>query len=287
VNTVTAGKWIRSDKQLARERLIRKRNRRRAALASASTVVVLGVAVAAAVSSPGWERVQETFFSWSDAKASFPEIARSFWLNVKLFMVAEPIILAVGLAVAIVRGTRSAYLFPLRALAVIYTDLFRGVPTLLVVFLIGFGLPALRLQGIPSGLYWLALIALVLSYGAYVAEVFRAGIASVHPSQRLSARARGLTESQAMRHVVLPQAVRNVVPPLLNDFVSLQKDTALVATIGLVDALNQANIYASTNFNYTPYVVAAMFFVALTVPLARLTDWLARRAAARQHGGVA
>jgi polar amino acid transport system permease protein len=201
-------------------------------------------------------------------------------------MVAEPIILAVGLAVAIVRGTRSAYLFPLRALAVLYTDLFRGVPTLLVVFLIGFGLPALRLQGIPSGLYWLALIALVLSYGAYVAEVFRAGIASVHPSQRLSARARGLTESQAMRHVVLPQAVRNVVPPLLNDFVSLQKDTALVATIGLVDALNQANIYASTNFNYTPYVVAAMFFVALTVPLARLTDWLARRAAARQHGGV-
>ena len=133
MNTVTAGKWIRSDKQLARERLIRKRNRRRAALASASTVVVLGVAVAAAVSSPGWERVQETFFSWSDAKASFPEIARSFWLNVKLFMVAEPIILAVGLAVAIVRGTRSAYLFPLRALAVTRihrSSLFPELPTM-------------------------------------------------------------------------------------------------------------------------------------------------------------
>ncbi len=250
-----------------------------------STAVLLGLLCWLIVSSPGWPSVQQTFFSWKDAKASFPEIARGFVVNIELFMAAEVLILVVGLLVALLRGTRSAVMFPLRAMAVLYVDLFRGVPTLLLVYLVGFGLPALRLQGVPVDAFRLGLIALTLSYGAYVAEVIRAGIESVHPDQRAAARSLGLSEGQTTRSVVLPQAVRRVVPPLLNDFVSLQKDTALIAVLGLTpaEALRQANVYTSFHFNYTPLLVAAVFFVALTVPLARLTDWLGHRALARQQ----
>ena len=235
------------------------------------------------VQSPGWDRVQETFFSWEDAKAAWPAIIDGFWVNVKLFLLAEPLILLLGLVVALARGSRSPVLFPIRVLSVAYTDLFRGVPTLLVVFLVVFGLPALRLQGVPDDPFWLGLIALTLSYGAYVAEVIRAGIESVHPSQRAAARSLGLSQGQTMRAVVLPQALRRVAPPLLNDFISLQKDTALVAAAGVVEALREAQIYASFNFNYTPYLVTAVLFIALTIPLARITDWLGRRALHRQQ----
>jgi polar amino acid transport system permease protein len=175
---------------------------------------------------------------------------------------------------------------PVRMIAIGYTDLFRGLPTILVVFLVCFGVPALQLQGVTTSLFWLALVALVLSYGAYVAEVFRAGIESVHPSQVASATALGLSNAQTLRHVVVPQAVRRVLPPLLNDFVSLQKDTALVATVGLLDALGTASDAANYSFNFTPYLVAAALFVALTVPLARLTDWLGRRAMQRERAGA-
>ncbi len=185
------------------------------------------------------------------------------------------------------RSTTSPALFPLRAVAVVYTDVFRGIPTILLVFLLAFGVPALQLTGVTTSLFWLALIALVLSYGAYVAEVFRSGIESVHPSQVASARSLGLSEAQAMRHVVLPQAVRRVVPPLLNDFVSLQKDTALAGSVGVFEALFAARDYANFNFNYTPYVVTAVLFIALTVPLARFTDWLGRRTPRRMYGGGA
>jgi polar amino acid transport system permease protein len=242
------------------------------------------------VTSPGWERVQETFFSWDDAKASFPKIARGFVVNIKLFMVSEVFILILGLLLALVRGTTSPLLFPARAVAIVYVDLFRGIPTLLLVYLVGVGIPALNLQGAPTEIFWLGVIALTLSYSAYVAEVIRAGIESVHPSQRQAARSLGLTQSQTMRTVVLPQALRRVAPPLLNDFISLQKDTALVAVLGLVpaEALREANIYTSFNFNYTALVVTAVFFVLLTIPLARLTDYLGNRAIKRQHaGGVA
>ena len=256
-------------------------------VASASTVVAVVVIGWVLASSPGWSRVQASFFSWQDAKDSLPEIASAFVLNIKLFLVAEPLILLLGLLVAVTRGLRAPVTFPLRVLAIVYTDVFRGGPTLLVIFLICYGLPALRLRGIPNDLFWLGLIALVLSYGAYVAEVFRAGIESVHPSQQASARSLGLSQTQALRYVVLPQAVRRVVPPLLNDFISLQKDTALVAAVGLVEALRQANIYASFNFNFTSYLVAAAFFVVLTVPLARLNDVLAARAQRRRVGGAA
>jgi polar amino acid transport system permease protein len=243
---------------------------------------VLGFVV---VSSPGWPTVRETFFSASHAKQAFPTILDGFWINVKLFLVAEPLILLLAIMVAVVRSTTAPALFPLRALAVLYTDLFRGIPTILVVFLFCFGIPALQLQGLTNSFFWLGVTALVLSYGAYVAEVFRAGIESIHPSQLASADALGLTHGQTMRFVVLPQAVRRVVPPLLNDFVSLQKDTALLGAVGVFEALFAARDYANYNFNFTSYLVAAAFFVALTVPLARFTDWLGRRYARRERAG--
>ena len=238
------------------------------------------------VTSPGWPRVQETFFDGFHARESFDAILDGFWVNVKLFMICEPLILVLALGVALARNARSPWLLPLRLVAVAYTDLFRGVPTILLVILLAFGMPALRLQGVPnSALFW-AGVALVLSYGAYVAEVFRAGIDSIHPSQVSSAAALGLSRAQTMRHVVVPQAVRRVVPPLLNDFVSLQKDTALVAAAGVFDAVFAARDYGNFNFNYTPLVVVAGFFVLMTVPLARVTDWLQRRWMERERAGA-
>jgi polar amino acid transport system permease protein len=277
---------VPSARQREREAVRRRLSLRSAVIASVATALLLAVAVTVLLTSPGWPRVKETFFSWSDARAAFPAVVDGFWLNVRLFLVAEPLILLLGLLVAVTRSTTSAALYPLRAVAVLYTDLFRGVPTLLVVLLICFGLPALRLQGVTTSLFWLALVALVLSYGAYVAEVFRSGIESIHPSQLASARSLGLSHTKTLRFVVLPQAVRRVVPPLLNDFVSLQKDTALVSVVGLVEGLRAAQVYSSYNFNFTSYLVTAAFFVALTVPLARFTDWLARRSRRRERAGA-
>jgi polar amino acid transport system permease protein len=277
--------WTPSERQQEREAVRRRLDRRAALIALTATVltaVVLGLVI---VNAPGWPTVRETFFSGYHAKKAFPTILTGFWINVKLFLVAEPLILLLAIMVAVVRSTTAPALFPLRALAVVYTDLFRGIPTILVVFLFCFGIPALQLQGLTNSFFWLGVTALVLSYGAYVAEVFRAGIESVHPSQLASADALGLTHGQTMRFVVLPQAVRRVVPPLLNDFVSLQKDTALLGAVGVFEALYAARDYANYNFNYTAYLVAAGFFVALTVPLARFTDWLGRRYARRERAG--
>jgi polar amino acid transport system permease protein len=260
--------------------------RRSATVATLATVVVLGLLVVVILTSPGWARVRETFFSWDDAKASFPEVIRAFGKNVLLFLLAEPLILVVGALVAVVRSTTAAALVPLRLLATFYTDLFRGVPTLLVVILAGFGIPALQLQGVTTSTFWLGLGALVLSYGAYVAEVFRSGIDSIHPSQVASADALGLSHGQAMRYVVLPQATRRVIPPLLNDFISLQKDTALLSSIFVFEALFAAQDYAAYNFNYTPIVVVAALFVGLTIPLARFTDWMGRRMMRRERAGA-
>ncbi len=278
--------WQPSARQQERLALARAQRRRSTLVASASAVAVFGVLILAVLLSPGWPTVRATFFDWSQAKAAAPEVLEGFWLNVRLFLLAEPLILVLGLAVAALRVTSSPLLAPMRLVAVGYTDLFRGLPTVLVVFLVCFGVPALGLQGVTSSLFWLALVALVLSYGAYVAEVFRAGIESVHPSQVASATALGLTHGQIMRHVVLPQAVRRVMPPLLNDFISLQKDTALVAVVGLSDALGTASDTANFTFNFTPYLVAAALFVALTIPLARFTDRFARRVMERQSAGV-
>ncbi len=253
-------------------------------MAAASTIVVLGVLGWLITHAPGWTAVQVRYLDPAEARTALPEVAAAFWLNIRLFLVAEVLILAVAVLVALVRVVPAPAMAPLRLLAVAYTDIFRGTPTLLVVYLVAFGFPALELQGVPSSLFWLGVIALTLSYGAYVAEVVRAGIVSVHPSQALSARALGLTYGQSMRRVVLPQAMRRVLPPLLNDFVSLQKDTALLASVGLVEALRAADIQAKANFDFTPYVVTAAFFIAVTVPIARLTDWLALRQVRREQG---
>ena len=230
--------------------------------------------------------MHDTFFNGFHARESFDAILHGFWVNVRLFLICEPVILVLGLAVALARTARSPWLLPLRLLAVGYTDVFRGIPTILLVVLLAFGMPALRLEGVPnSPLFWSG-VALVLSYGAYVAEVFRAGIDSIHPSQISSASALGLSRGQTMRFVVVPQAVRRVVPPLLNDFVSLQKDTALVAAAGVLDAVFAARDYGNFHFNYTPLVVVAGFFVVMTVPLARVCDWLQRRWMERERAGA-
>ena len=263
----------------------RKRTVRRAAVGVLSTVLVLGTLVWIIINAPGWERVQATFFSADHAKASLPQIAEAFWLNIALFTVIELLVLPLALLIAVIRVIPSPAMMPFKILSATYTDVFRGVPTLLVVLLVGFGFPALRLAGIPTSLFWLGTIALTLSYSAYVAEVLRAGILSIHPSQWASGRSLGLSYWQTLRRVVLPQAVRRVTPPLINDFVSLQKDTALLSTIGLVEALRAAQVYQAETFNFTSIGVSALFFIAITIPIARFTDWLTIRAM-RKQGGV-
>jgi polar amino acid transport system permease protein len=258
-------------------------------VAALSSVVVLGGLAALIVSSPGWDEVKRTFFSWSVFRASFPDVLSGFWLDVKLFMVVEIVVLVLGLVVALVRSGRAPALFPVRLLATVYTDLFRGVPVILVVYLIGFGVPALGIA--PDWLVedpvYLGGIGLALCYTAYVAEVYRAGLDSVHPSQRAAALAVGLSENQAMRHVIVPQAVRRVVPPLLNDFISLQKDVALVSILGPQEAFRVAQISAASDFNYTPFVAAALLYLAVTVPLARVVDRQQAQARRRQGHVVA
>lgn len=274
-----------SARQLERNAYRRRQARRRATVAVVSSLAVFAALAAVVVTAPGWQRVRATFFSWADARASFPSIAEAFWLNVRLFLVVELFVLILALIVAVVRIVPSPAMMPLRVLATLYTDLFRGLPTLLVVILVGFGFPALNLAGMPTSLFWLGAIALTLSYGAYVAEVLRAGILSVHPTQWDSGRALGMSYWRTLWHVVLPQAVRRVTPPLINDFVSLQKDTALLSTIGLVEALRAATVYQARTFNFTSIVVAGLFFVVVTIPLARFTDWLVIRQMRREGGG--
>ncbi len=190
-----------------------------------------------------------------------------------------------ALAIAVVRSLPGPVFFPLRMLAIAYADFFRGVPTILVIYILGFGAPALGLSGVPTSTIFWGIVSLVLVYSAYVSEVYRAGIDSVHPSQEAAARSLGLSRGQALRHVILPQAVRRVMPPLLNDFIGLQKDSALVALLGTVEAFRQSQINVAATFNYTPYVATALLFVALTIPLARLTDWLVARDRRRQQAG--
>jgi polar amino acid transport system permease protein len=251
-----------------------------------STVVLFGGFAWLLAQSEGWESVRKAFFSWPDFKDAWPQVWDGFKLNVKIFMIAEPLVLAIGLLLAIVRVSRGPVLFPLRAVAIVYIDFFRGAPALLVIFMLGFGVPGLRIESLPSSPVFWGTVACIITSAAYTAETFRAGIESVHPSQRAAARSLGLTNAQAFIHVVLPQGIRAVIPPLLSGFVALQKETSLVSAIGPLEATRQAQIYSALNFNYTSYLVAALLFVAITVPLARLTDWmLARSARLRMVGG--
>ncbi len=270
-----------------RQEQSRKKARRDALIGMASLIGFVVVTIFLVTRSSGWSSVQNTFFNGDQFVESFPTLLEAFWLNVRIFLIAEPLILLIGLLVALARTLRSPIFLPIRVIATLYVDIFRGVPTILVIFLLGFGMPALQLQGVPSDAIFWGTAALVLSYGAYVAEVFRAGIGSVHPSQTMAARSLGLSSFQTNRYVVLPQAIRNVMPPLLNDFISLQKDTALVAVLGPIEVLRRAQIDTSSNFNYTPYVGAALIFIALTIPMTRFADWMQRRSAKkRQAGGV-
>jgi polar amino acid transport system permease protein len=264
---------------LQQERLAYRRRRtvRSGVIAAVSTVVLVGLLVVGIGSTPGWPRVRETFFNVERGWEALPVVAQGLWLNVRVMLVCAVLIVVLGLTLAILRTLRGPIFFPLRVFAAAYTDVFRGLPLLLVIFLLGFGVPALQLRGLPNQAVIWGGAALVLTYSSYVAEVFRAGIESIHPSQRAAARSLGLSHRQTLRFVVLPQAVRRVLPPLLNDFVSLQKDSGLIAVLGVIDAIRAAQLETAEDFNFTPYVVAGILFVALTIPLTRLTDWVARR----------
>lgn len=263
----------------------RRKARRDGLIASASTVIVFAVLAFLITATPGWAAVKETFFNWDEAVAAWPTLVTAFALNIKIFLIAEVCILILALLIALGRGLRAPVALPIRIICTVYVDFFRGVPTILVILLLGFGVPALQLKGVTNSPVVWGTVALILSYTAYVAEVYRAGIESIHPSQRAAARSLGLSSIQTTRYVVLPQAVRRVVPPLLNDFIALQKETALVSLLGPIEILRAAQISASANFNYTAYVVAALFFVAITLPLTRLTDWLQKRDARRRMAG--
>jgi polar amino acid transport system permease protein len=258
------------------------RARRSTLIALLSTVVFAAVLLFAVTSSPGWPRVRESFFNLRVGWESLPALLDGLWLNIRVLVVCQILIMTLGLVLAAVRTLRGPVWFPLRALATGYVDLFRGLPLLICLYLVGFGLPGLRLTGVPTNPVLLGGLALVLVYSAFVAEVFRAGIESVHPSQLAAAKSLGLNYRNTMRLVVLPQATRRVTPALLNDFVALQKDCGLISVLGAVDAVRAAQIQSATSYNFTPYVVAGLLFVALAVPSARLADWASRRVATRQ-----
>jgi polar amino acid transport system permease protein len=256
---------------------------RGATIATFSTVVFFTAVAVVVLNSPGWPEIAASFFDRTTFVDSLPGIVRKFGWNIFIFCVAEVLVLVLALVVALLRGLPGPLFAPLRLVAIGYTDLFRGIPTILVISLLGFGMPALQLQGIPrSDLFW-GITALVLVYAAYVTEVYRAGIESIHPSQVAAARSLGLSRWLALRHVVLPQAVRRVIPPLLNDFIGLQKDSALVAFLGFVEGLQQANLDSAGTFNFTPYVALALVYVVITVPMTRFVDYLLFRERRRRE----
>jgi polar amino acid transport system permease protein len=276
-------------------RLLSGGGRRATAVSTASTLAVLAVLIAIFLLAPGSKQVRHTFFYPRDLwqsfignpNAGYYSVGEAIWLNIRMFLAAEVLILILALVIALIRQSTGPAMFPLRVLSVIYVDFFRGVPLLLVVYAVGFGLPALRLPVISSQSYAVyGVVALVLSYSAYVSEVYRAGLYSVQRSQVAAARSLGLSQFTALRYVILPQAVRNIIPPLLNDFISLQKDTALVGVLGAIEANEAAQIFATTVFNYSSFTVAAILFLILTIPLARLTDRLIDRDRRRRLAGV-
>ncbi len=254
-------------------------------IALVSTVVVFALLAIVVVNAPGWPEFREGFLNGELFAESLPKIVDKFWVNVGLFLIAEAIILVWGLALAVMRSLPGPVFFPIRLLATIYVDVFRALPGLLVIYILGLGIPGLQIPGVPGDRFFWAVVALSLLYSAYVSEVYRAGIDSVHPSQAAAARSLGLSEFQALRYVVVPQAVRRVIPPLLNDFIGLQKDTVLVSVIGVVEIFRQSSIIQAANFNFTPLLATALVFLAVTIPLARFTDWLISRETARRQGG--
>jgi polar amino acid transport system permease protein len=256
-------------------------------IAIVSSIVFFGLIAYVVVNSAGWPRVQAQFLDAELFWASLPKVVAKFWVNVQLFLIAEALILVFGLLLAVLRSMPGPVVFPLRLMATIYVDIFRAVPGVLVIIALGIGIPALRIEGVPKDEFFWAIVVLTLVYSAYVSEVYRAGIESVHASQSAAARSLGLSQLQTMRHVVVPQAIRRVIPPLLNDFIGLQKDTVLVSFIGVVEIFRQTQILTAANFNFTPYVATALVFLVVTIPLARFTDWLVIRERRKGQGGGA
>lgn len=257
------------------------------AISIASTLVVAALAWLLIISTPGWARVQAQFFNPEIALASLPRVWDGFLLNLRVLAMSAVLVLLFGLLLATLRTLRGPVWLPLRALAAAYTDVFRGIPLIIVLYLVGFGIPGLQLIPVRLPTEFWGTIAITLTYSAYVSEVFRAGIEAVHPSQRQAARSLGLSHGQSMRLVVVPQAFRKVTPALMNDFVAMQKDVGLISLLGAVDAVRAAQIETAAYFNFTPYVVAAVLFVLLAIPTIRLTDWYAARVRAREQiGGI-
>lgn len=265
----------------------RQRRKRSVWISLASTLAFAVIVWFGLIATPGWQRVEQSFFNWDVAVASFPRVIDGLMLNLRVLVAAAILVLFFGLLLAIIGTLKSPVFFPLRVLSKGYVDLFRGLPLIIVLYLVGFGIPGLRLEffgRIPAEV--LGITALTITYSAYVSEVFRAGIESVHSSQRLAARSLGLSYSKSMRLVVLPQAVRKVVPPLMNDFIALQKDVGLISVLGAIDAVRGAQIEVAKFANFTPYVVAGLLFVLLAIPTIRLADKITARFTAREQQGV-
>jgi polar amino acid transport system permease protein len=278
-----ADAWRPSEEELARRQQRRARNRKNAAIASVSSILVLGTLIVILVTSPGWISLRDTFFKWAYGVEILPKVLLGFGTNVTLTLIAGTSVAILGLGLALIRTSRSPALTPFRFLATVYVDVFRGIPMLLVILLVGFGIPALQIPGVTNSVLILGTIAVIITYTAYVTEVIRSGILTVHPSQRAAARSLGLSHFQTLRHVVLPQALKRVTPPLLNDLVALIKDTGLISILGVTDAVRAAQIQTAKSFNYTPYVVAALIFLAVTIPLTRYTDRALRRSMEAQN----
>jgi len=256
---------------------LREEGARGALIATASTLVFLTVAVALVVNSPNWPKVRNQFFNPEDFRDAWPKVVDGFWVDMQMFaygLVAIPIL---ALLLATARSFRGPAFFPIRLLAIMFIDVMRGIPLILLILLLGFGVPALDIAGLPNGAMFWGVTALTLSYSAYTAEIIRSGIGAVAESQRASARAIGLTQFQTLRYAILPQAVRNVIPAIMNTVVSLQKDVALVSVLGVREAVREAQIITSRSFNYTAYVAATVLFLAVSIPLVRIVDHLTQR----------
>jgi polar amino acid transport system permease protein len=275
-----------SQSRIRREQASQRASKKSKLIAAISSLFFIGLVAAIVLTAQGFKLVQQSFFSPHYALKAIPTVLSGLWLNLRVMLIAELFVLVIGLLLALARTNKNPLFFPLRIAATIYTDIFRGLPLLLVLLLVGFGIPGLQISWLPNSAVLLGTVSLILTYSAYVAEVIRAGIEAVNPAQRMASRALGLTDAQTQRYVVLPQAFRKVLPPLLNDLVSLQKDSGLISVLGAIDAIRAAGIQTAQSFNFTPYLVAGFFFVLLTIPLTRFTDWLTRRQdAQRQQQG--
>jgi len=282
----TVETWEPSALELDRRRYRQRSAGRSTLIAVASTLVFAAIIAIGIVNSPGWDAVKTQYFNWPIARQFFPSILRGLWLNIQVLFFASIGVAIFGTLLATLRSLRGPVFFPLRALAAAYTDLFRGIPLLIVLYLVGFGIPSLGVfPRIPN--YVWGTVAIIVTYSAYVSEVLRAGMEAVHPSQRIAARSLGLSHAQTLRLVVIPQGLRKVTPALMNDFVSMQKDVGLISVLGAVDAVRAAQIGVALTYNFTPYVVAALLFVAISFPMIRLADRVSARMAEReQHAGT-